>query len=488
MRTFVRYSVYLILFVVASCSKPGNNYLTTGTLPDIFPDYCGVSVPSNIAPLNFKLLDSPGRIYVLFKGKNGDLGVSGKQKIRIPVRTWHKFLSRNADDTLTFEIFTRQKDKWKKYNPVEIYIKKERADPWLVYRLIAPGYESWSEMGIYQREISTFKVRNIVNNKVLPGTCMNCHSFRNNSPGDMVFHLRGTIGATMLLHDGEILKLDTRTAGTISNCIYPYWHPSGNYIAFSVNNISQIFHSIQEKRTEVFDSKSDLVIYDIKNNKLITSDLISSDQSFETFPAFSPDGNSLFFCSAEQAIMPDNYDNIKYSLCTISFDPVNARFGDQVDTIVSALTTGKSISFPRISPDGRYLVFTLSDYGNFSIWHREADLYQLNLETGETKPASALNSRETESYHSWSSNSRWLVFSSRRTDGLYTQPFLAYIDEKGNFSKPFLLPQRDPDLYFNMLRSFNVPEFITAKIEVSRLALFKSIGSASKNVNFEVAK
>jgi len=488
MKTIIRNSIPFILILLASCSKPGNEYIINKTLPNIFPDYRDVTIPSNIAPLNFKLLGNTERIYVLFKGINNDLGVYGKGKIRIPVRKWHKFLAGNIGDTITVEVFTRQKYSWARFTPFNINIKEDQPDPWLAYRLIAPGYESWSEMGIYQRDIRTFKVLNILNNKILPGTCMNCHSFRANSPDNMIFHLRGSIGATMLIRNGEVAKLNTKTAETISNCIYPNWHPSGDYIAFSVNNISQMFHSVKEKRIEVFDSKSDLVIYDIRNNKLITNKLISSDQSFETFPAFSPDGKRLFFCSAEKADMPDDFDKIKYSLCSISFDPANAAFGMEVDTILSSCTTGKSISFPRVSPDGRYLVFTLSDYGNFSIWHREADLYQLNLETGEFKAADALNSQESESYHSWSSNSRWMVFSSRRADGLYTQPFLTYMDEYGNFSKPFLLPQKDPDFYFNILRSFNVPEFITARVDVNRHALFKSIGSASKNVNFEIAK
>jgi hypothetical protein len=488
MKTIIRNSIPFILVLLASCSRPGNNYITNTTIPVIFPDYCEVTIPSNIAPLNFKLLGDAGRIYVLFKGVNNDLGVYGNRKIRIPVRSWHKFLDRNIGDTISVEVFARQKEAWTRFKSFNIYVKEEKADPWLVYRLIAPGYESWSEMGIYQREISTFKVLNILNNKILPGTCMNCHSFRANSPDGMVFHLRGSIGATMLIRNGEVIKLNTKTAETISNCIYPNWHPSGDYIAFSVNNISQVFHSVKEKRIEVFDSRSDLVIYDIANNKLITSKLISSDQSFETFPAFSPDGKRLFFCTAEKKDMPDDFDKIKYSLCSISFDPANAAFGSKVDTILSSGTTGKSISFPRVSPDGRFMVFTLSDYGNFSIWHREADLYQLNLETGEFKAADALNSQEAESYHSWSSNSRWMVFSSRRTDGLYTQPFLAYLDENGNFSKPLMLPQKDPDFYFKILRSFNVPEFITARVDVKRHALFKSVGSPSKNVNFEIAK
>ena len=86
---------------------------------------------------------------------------------------------------------------------------------------------------------------------------------------------------------------------------------------------------------------------------------------------------------------------------------------------------------PGFPPDGKQLVFTLSEYGNFSIWHKDADLYRIDLDSGVMHRMDEVNSDDVESYHSWSSNSRWLVFSSRRIDGLYTRPYLVHIDENG---------------------------------------------------------
>ena len=126
----------------------------------------------------------------------------------------------------------------------------------------------------------------------------------------------------------------------------------------------------------------------------------------------------------------------------------------------------KSASFPRISPDGKYLVFTLADYGTFPIWHREADLYLLNLQSNIVKKMD-INSDETESYHSWSVNGNWLVFSSKRADGRSARPYFAYIDSSGKQGKEFLLPQKDPSIYDRMLESFNIPEFVTGRIKVN---------------------
>jgi hypothetical protein len=132
------------------------------------------------------------------------------------------------------------------------------------------------------------------------------------------------------------------------------------------------------------------------------------------------------------------------------------------------------------------MVFTLSDYGNFSIWHRDADLYKLDMTTGSFDAIDAINSPEAESYHSWSSNSRWMIFSSRRTDGLYTRPFISFVDDYGNFSKPFMVPQKDPDFYDDLLRSFNIPEFVTGKIKTDGRSMLKTIGSPGKDVKFEL--
>ena len=70
----------------------------------------------------------------------------------------------------------------------------------------------------------------------------------------------------------------------------------------------------------------------------------------------------------------------------------------------------------------------------------------------------AVNSDKSDTYHSWSSSSRWLVFASKRDDGLYGKPYFCYIDRDGKAHKPFVLPQKDPHFYDNNLKSFNAPE------------------------------
>jgi Tol biopolymer transport system component len=318
-------------------------------------------------------------------------------------------------------------------------------------------------MGIYERDLSSFEERPLIENTQFEG-CVNCHSFNRGNPADMSLHIRGKHGATLLRSNyGPVTAYNTRTDRTLGLCVYPYWHPSGRYIAYSTNTTNQLFHNASPNRIEVFDTASDLQVYDVEGNELLLSPLLKQDSIYETFPVFSADGRSLWFCAAKA--LPEGsleLDSIRYSLCRIGFDPGTGTFGDRIETVIDAAAQHKSVSFPRPSYDGRFLCYTLSDYGQFSIWHHEADLWLMDLATGESRPMTGANSGDTESFHNWSTNSRWLVLSSRRDDGLFTRPYFCHVDEMGKISKAFMLPQRNPRRFYRgRFMSFNVPDFIT---------------------------
>ena len=163
---------------------------------------------------------------------------------------------------------------------------------------------------------------------------------------------------------------------------------------------------------------------------------------------------------------PEYYQDEKYNLCKIPFDPKTGKFGEKVDTLFNAVAMGKSLTWPRPSYDGKYIMFTLMDYGYFSIWHNESDQWLLDLQTGEAREMKEINSDKADSYHNWNVNSHWFVFTSRRDDGLYSRLYLASIDDKGQLSKPFLLHQRNPQEYYGKsLYSFNTPDFTKTKVD-----------------------
>lgn len=471
-----RYLSYILfIFILAACSPEINGNI--GRQPEIFPDYREVTIPSNIAPMNFEVMSQEGTGWLaVVRGESDSLCIrSGDGLISFGKRQWKRLMRENAGGKISVKIYEEREDGWCAYLPFDMYVVEGEVDPYLAYRLIPPGYSLWREMSIRQRNIESFEERTIYANTQGKGNCVNCHSFCDRDPDKMLFHLRSEMAGTYIFRDGHNERLDTKTDSTMSALVYPYWHPSGNYVAFSVNRTNQLLHTTDPDRIEVFDEASDVTVYDIDNHQIVTSDLLSSESSFETFPTFSPDGTSLYFCSSKAvAPMPERYRDARYSLCRIDFDPEDCTFGSSVDTLYNADVKGGSVSFPRISPDGRYLVFTLGGYGNFSIWHKDADLYMIDLQDGTVAPMQHLNSDDVESYHSWSSDSRWLVFSSRRDDGLYTKPYIAFIDADGNAHKPFLLPQKDPKKYYQMqMFSYNIPEFVSGRIDVDGREIVK---------------
>ena len=218
---------------------------------------------------------------------------------------------------------------------------------------------------------------------------------------------------------------------------------------------------------EVYDLASSLILYDTDANETLSITGGDTPSYLYTFPSWSPDGDHLYFSRAPSVIdslnpQLEQIETTHYDIGRRAFDPESRSFGD-TEIVYAASEMDRSASFPRVSPDGRFLVITVADYGTFPIWHREADLYLLDLLSGEEERM-AVNSDETESYHAWSSSGRWLVFSSRRRDGRTTRPYFSHIDSLGNQGREFLLPQEDPSVYNEMLESFNVPELVEGRV------------------------
>lgn len=434
--------------------------------PDICPDYTDVTVPQSIAPLNFRINGCEKKAVLTLECEGISCTVKGKGSFSIPETEWNKLLKKGKD--IVVRLTVKGKSGWQEYDSFSIHVSTDRIDPYLVYRLIEPGYVTWNHLGLYQRRLSDFTQNAIITNDKTEGNCMNCHSFADRNPEKMVFHMRSNYGGTYIIRNGKIEKVDTKTAETISAAVYPQWSVDGRYIAFSVNNIWQLFHSSNPNRAEVFDTASDVVVYDVENHCMLSSPLIKSPGNLETYPSFSNDGRTLYFCTSPiPASMPEGYRDIRYSICSIGFDPQNGSFSDKVDTLYNARLNEGSAVFPRISPDGKRLMFTLSSYGCFPIWHKDSDIWTLDLQNGTAQRIDIINSSDVDSYHSWSSNGKWVVFSSRRMDGLYTRPFIAHVNDDGSFCKPFALPQEDAFFYDDFMKSFNIPEFILDKISMS---------------------
>jgi len=464
-----------------SCGNVTDEHIVD-EFPPIYPDYVNVTIPFNIAPLNFMIRDAQwmevmieggmGKEEEMGKqgkeGKHGNIRCEGKGKIKFSNGKWKKFLNAEKGNNVTITVKAKINGEIIKYKTFKWMITNDRIDPYLTYRLIEPGYEVWSKVQICERNIENFSVRVFADYNLLDNACMNCHIAANQNPDISFFHLRGEKGGTILNRDGKLRKLNTRTEDMFAAATYGNLHHSGRYGVFSTNIVVPQFHTLPSTKLEVFDTASDLIVLDFDKNRIISSPLVSGTENLETFPAFSSDGKCIYYCVAPSLQLPEEIRKLKYSLCVIDFDDERGVFGNRIDTLVNMTgIESKSVSFPRPSPDGRFLLYCISNYGTFPIWHQETDLVLMDLQTRKTAEMGVVNSNYSDSYHSWSSNSRWFVFASKRDDGLYGKPYFVYLDKDGNVHKPFVLPQRDPNYYDYTLTSYNIPELISGKLPFS---------------------
>ena len=463
------------LLVGCTATVP-EQYTEVRTLPAIYPQYSDITIPYNIAPLNVAY-EMEGKEFITeLKVDDQSLVMKGKQT-DWNLKKWHAFLASAKGKTVLLNAYVRSDEGWVKYRSIKWCVAEEPIDPYISYRIIAPSYVTYEELSIRQRCIEDFDESIIYNNMLhgneVDGQCINCHSYRNYKTDQMQFHVRQHKGGTVMIDGDEVKKINLKTDSTLSAGVYPAWHPTHHLIAYSTNNTGQSFHTRNHNKIEVQDLESDLILYDPATNEV--THIENDTAEWEVFPTWSPDGKTLYYSSARYQVQNyelrdrdiiDGYRRFHYNIYRKSFDPETKTFGPR-ELVIDADSLHKSATLPRVSPDGRYLLIGMADYGCFHIWHKDADLYTYDLRTKRLRTIKEINSDDVESYHSWSSNGRWILFTSRRDDGGYTRLYIAYFDKNGRAHKPFILPQKDPYFYADYYKSYNVPEYMVEPVTIT---------------------
>lgn len=476
LRFFLFVSVFFLLCACRQAHVP-DTFSETKKLPHIYPDYVGVTVPLNMAPLHFQLMEDADDVITCFSSATGQqLVVEGFQATP-SLSYWRMLTAQSVGKAIHVEMYASKDGQWKRFKPFDIFVSPDSIDSWMSYRLISPSYVTFEDLTINQRCLENYEERVVYDNMLCSyenkGQCINCHSYQRGNPNRMQFHARQNHGGTLINMDGNLVKVNLKTDSTLSAGVYPAWHPQLSLIAYSTNNTVQAFHTRDLNKIEVFDSQSDLILYDIDRNEVRTIE--HAQDEYEVFPFWSPDGRYLYYCSAHferhDTVTAEienmrRYKEIKYSIYRKAFDAKTLKFGER-EMVFDAASMGLSATLPRISPDGRWLLLSVGEWGCFHIWHRDADLWLIDLQSGNARPFTEVNSPHVEAYHTWSSNGRWIVFSSRRYDGDFTRPFFAHVDKDGYATKPFELPCENPDYHRQLMKSYNIPELMTGPVTIT---------------------
>lgn len=434
------------------------------TTKTIDPDFNGAEIPWNIAPMNFDLIGRTARDHIAVAAiaadgdslnakircaPQGGEHTEDRVKVTFNEKNWADFLAKHRGGTIAMRVLSDNST----LTNLQLKISADAIDRALVYRLIEPSYGVFGEMSIVERELSNFRETVLdSNHDEQPGErrCMNCHTPLKDGHGSFMRHLRGKTNGTLISsakHGRKFVNL--READDKESPAYPAWHPSGDFIVFSKNQTRQSFKYVDPQKIEVYDLSSSLMLYSLADGALVRVE--SAPDEKECYPAWDPSGQLLFSSCCRT--------NNVYDLRVRRFEPASRKFSAP-ETIIDANSSNLSVLHPRISPDGRWAVVTTTTEGVFPIWHRDSNLYVINLVNRTARFAAELNSGEAETFHNFSTNGRWLVFASRRDNGTVTRLYLTHFDPAtGLFSTPFRLPAADPEAESIRRFSYNAPDF-----------------------------
>ena len=442
----------------------------------IWPDYKDVTIPANIAPLNYRYaMNDVRKVKTTFTLGDKSVTIKGTE-VEWSLGKWKAFVDGAAGKTISVKAEAvvdgkPMSDSW------SIYVSEDPMDAWLTYRLIEPSYQMYNEVSIRERCVENFKETIISDFKHTDNACMNCHIHGQQRGDYSLYYIRGPKGGAILNQGGKLRKLTLKTGSMISPTVYGDLHPGGRFGVFSTNIIIPSFHTMAGQRMEVFDTASDLTVADFENDKMINVPHVARADKWETFPCFSADGSSVFYCVADTLPVPREIKNLRYDLVRADFDAENGLIGEQADILWSG---NGSVCHPKASPDGRWLMFTVADYGTFPLFHPETTLYLADLASGAVRPLNEIKGDKSDSYHSWSSNSRWFVFASKRGDGQYGKPYFCHLDADGKTTKPFVLPQKSSRFYVYNLKSFNVTDMGSASTGMTARDAQRMVGMDSE--------
>ncbi len=482
----------LILLLAVSCSRERpRNVRPCETYAPVFPAYGHhIEIPCNIAPLNFTLPDSVRRTQVEVASSSAARTFHFRRNVEFPPKFWKRLTAsarQGRTDTIRMKISVQGKTGWIRYATQEWIVRPQPVDPYLTYRLL-PSIEGayneekdgYNTMELRERNLENFDEKVLISNKKMERNCFNCHVSPKGNAQQMMIHLRRPGEGSLHIDGNQVTKVVPPEAGKALkhlpdslkmplNLVYSDWHPDGKWVAFSSNIIGIYGYAAHHAYADILDSACNIVLYNTSTRKLVLDKTLWTTRYEETWPAWSPDGKWLYFCRTPKLPAdttrryPDwgeRIRHIRFDLCRVAFDAESGTFSDTVQ-IVAAAGNNRSYSMPCLHPDGKGLLACIADFNSVP-YHANGNLTWIDLERQHGKdqenPADVLNSEECESWHDWSANGCWTVFGSKRQNGHYEWPYIAYFDGK-RFGKPFLLPQRKGNFYENCFRVFNVPTF-----------------------------
>ncbi|MGB6780430.1 MAG: tetratricopeptide repeat protein [Terracidiphilus sp.] len=341
-------------------------------------------------------------------------------------------------------------------------------------------------------------------------TCLNCHSFSRDGKtmgidldgpnNDKGLYAIAPVEKHISIDDNRVVQWNTDgRAGKMRVGFMTRVSPGGRYVVSTFTGNSLAFNQAFYVRNfptykflQVFyPTKGILEWYDRETGRRQPLPGADDPKYVQTSGVWSPDGKWVVFerALAREAYIKDkplamyandpNETQIQYDLYRV---PFNEGMGGEPERIVGASENGMSNSFPKVSPDGKWIVFVEAKNGE--IMRPDSQLYIVPFAGGKARRLRS-NMAPMNSWHSWSPNGKWLVFSSKAR-GPYTKMYLTHMDAEGNASPAILIDNATASN-----RAVNLPEFVNTSgdgiedIQIPAIQIYRLI---EKALNLEDTK
>jgi tetratricopeptide (TPR) repeat protein len=319
-------------------------------------------------------------------------------------------------------------------------------------------------------------------------TCANCHSFSldgktmgidvDGPQNDKGLYALVPIGKETVIRNEDIIQWSSfgaRLGGKLRAAFSSQVSPDGRYVVNTIDDPESQSRGRSRDLTDkyyvsnfkdyrflqvFFPTRGVLAWYSRETAQLQPLPGADDPRLVQTDGVWSPDGKYIVFARAEakepfppggklaEFANDPNETQIKYDLYRI---PFNGGKGGKPERIIGASANGMSNNFPKVSPDGKWIVFVRCRNGQ--LMRPDSQLYIVPSSGGKERRMKC-NTPLMNSWHSFSPNGRWMVFSSKSRSP-FTQMYLTHIDEEGNDTPPVLVENTAA-----ANRAVNLPEFV----------------------------
>jgi len=370
---------------------------------------------------------------------------------------------------------------------IQILTSKDRVDALVLYRQVPlpfmVGEKNFRKIKWRLGDIAAYEKPPVVMQNI--PVCASCHQVTGDGKKiSMEMNFQNDSGAQFVAGIQENIALSKKDFMTWSDFpkpailpktrgLFARMSPSGKYIVGTVNEISYAALTDEPAFCQLFfPTYGFLASYSVEKKTFQPLKGADDVAYIQTNPSWSPDEKQVAFARSEtKNEYHEDIAHIKTHVENLGIKELNRRFPIQFDIwtvpfnngkggepqpLKGASNNGMSNYCPRFSPDGKWIVYTRSKTG--IMLQPDSRLYIVPAQGGTARRMQC-NQARFNSWHSWSPNSKWLLFSSK-VNSMYTEIFITHIDENGNDSPPVCLSR-----FSDEHMAANLPEFVDLKAD-----------------------